>query len=243
MRLDRVVTVRAAAMACLFSLLTGCALVGDQGLSTPAPNPGSPANTAPASPAPSVILPSFSGTAGAPTSEVPGQRAIRLEGTTQVWNGSTGTYETVAQFTRDAQLFMVTKDVGGGTALAILSGQLFEERAGAILFATNTAALRDIPAINRTLVTASIDVAGLDVDDPDAGRFHATVDQVMARAVTVLYFHIRNGANYPPKQILTGTFAVQLQADSVSGEIAVEGADFVGGARPLNRYLATISSR
>jgi hypothetical protein len=107
---------------------------------------------------------------------------IRLDGRTQVWNGDTEAYETAAEFTRDAQLFMVTKDIGDGTAFAILSGELFEERAGAILFATNTAALRDIPAISRNLVTASIDVA-------------------------------------------------------------VEGADFVGGAQPLNRYLASITSR
>jgi hypothetical protein len=171
------------------------------------------------------------------------QRAIRLAGTTQVWNGDTQAYETVAQFTRDAQLFLVTKEIGGGTAFAILSGQLFEEKAGAILFATNTAALRDIPDISRNLVTASIDVAGLDVDDPGAGKFHATVDPVMARAVTVLYFHIRNGANYPSKQILTGTVSLELTGEEVSGDIALEGADFVGGARPLNRYLATMTSR
>ena len=152
-----------------------------------------------------------------------------------MWNGSTQTYETAAQFSRDAQLYLVTKEIGGGTALAVMSGRMFEEQAGAILFATNTAALRDIPDINRNLVTASIDVAGLDVDDPSAGTFHATVDQVMARAVTALYFHIRNGANYPPKQILTGTMSVQLNGGSVSGEIALEGADFVGGARPVNR--------
>ena len=160
-----------------------------------------------------------------------------------MWNGNTQSYETVAEFTRDAQLFMVTKEIGGGTAFAILSGELFEEKAGALLFATNTAALRDIPAINRNLVTASIDVAGLDVDEPAAGRFHATVDPVMARAVTALYFHIRNGSNYPSKQILTGTVSLELTGDSVAGEIALEGADFVGGARPVNRYLATMTSR
>ena len=76
-----------------------------------------------------------------------------------------------------------------------------------------------------------------------AGKYQATVDPVMARAVTVLYFHIRNGANYPSKQILTGTVSLELTGESVSGEIAVEGADFVGGARPVNRYLATITSR
>ena len=160
-----------------------------------------------------------------------------------MWNGSTEEYETVAQFTRDAQLFMVTKEIGGGTAFAILSGQLFEEKAGAILFATNTAALRDIPDISRNLVTASIDVAGLDVDDPGAGKFHATMDPVMARAVTALYFQIRNGSNYPSKQILAGTVSVELAGEAVSGDIALEGADFVGGARPLNRYLARITSR
>ena len=68
-------------------------------------------------------------------------------------------------------------------------------------------------------------------------------DRVMARAVTVLYFHIRNGANYPSKQILTGTVSLQLTGEEVSGEIALEGADFVGGARPLNRYVATMTSR
>ena len=243
MRLDRGVILRAAAMAWLLSMLSGCALVGARTPSAPAPNPGSPTNVAPASRAPSVTLPSLTSTAAAPTSELPSQLPIRLDGTTQVWNGSTQTYETAAQFSRDAQLYLVTKEIGGGTALAVMSGRMFEEQAGAILFATNTAALRDIPDINRNLVTASIDVAGLDVDDPSAGTFHATVDQVMARAVTALYFHIRNGANYPPKQILTGTMSVQLNGGSVSGEIALEGADFVGGARPVNRYLATISSR
>ena len=243
MRLDRAVILRAAATAWLLSTLTGCALVGDRTPSLPAPNPGSATNVAPASQAPSVTLPSLTSTAGAPASQLPSQLAIRLDGTTPVWNGTTQMYETVAEFSRKAQLYLVTKEIGGGTALAVMSGQLFDERAGAILFATNTAALRDIPDISRNLVTASIDVAGLDVDDPSAGTFHASVDQVMARAVTALYFHIRDGANYPAKQILTGTISVQLDGPSVSGEIALEGADFVGGARPVNRYLATLSSR
>ena len=47
----------------------------------------------------------------------------------------------------------------------------------------------------------------------------------------------------PPKQILAGTVSLELAGDVVTGQIALEGADFVGGARPLNRYLATISSR
>ena len=138
------------------------------------------------------------------------QRAITLTGETQVWNGQTSSYQTAQRFRRDAQLFMITKPIGGGTAFAIQSGQLFEERAGAILFATNTTALQDIPAINRTLVTASIDVAGLDVDEPAAGKFRATVDPVMSRAVTVLSFQIRNGSNYPPKQILAGTVSLKV---------------------------------
>ena len=91
-------------------------------------------------------------------------------------------------------------------------------------------------------VTASIDVAGLDVDEPGAGKFDATMDPVMARAVTALYFQIRNGANYPSKQILAGTVAVELTGEAVTGDIALEGADFVGGARPVNRYLARITS-
>ena len=138
---------------------------------------------------------------------------------------------------------LVTKPVGGGTAFAILSGPLFEEKAGAILFATNTAALRDIPDISRNLVDSAIDIAGLDVDEPAAGRYAATVDPVMARAVTLFYFHIRNGSNYPPKQILAGTVSLQRNGAVITGEIALEGADFVGGARPVNRYLATLSSR
>jgi hypothetical protein len=193
--------------------------------------------------APTATLPSLTSTTDTQTPGLPSQVAIRLDGRTQVWNGDTQVYETVAEFTRDAQLFLVTKEIGGGTAFAILSGELLEEKAGAILFATNTAALRDIPAISRNLVTASIDVAGLDVDEPRAGKFHATVDPVMARAVTALYFQIRDGATYPSKQILTGTVSLELTGEEVSGEIAVEGADFVGGARPLNRYLASITSR
>jgi hypothetical protein len=123
---------------------------------------------------------------------------------------------------------MVSNEIGGGTAFAILSGELLEEKAGALLFATNTAALRDIPAVSRNLVNASIDVAGLDVDDPRAGKFQATVDPVMARAVTALYFQIRDGANYPSKQILTGTVSVELSGDVVSGEIALEQTSSVG---------------
>jgi hypothetical protein len=179
---------------------------------------------------------------GSATPQLVAQRAITLTGETQVWNGQTSSYQTVQHFRRDAQLFMITKAIGGGTAFAIQSGQLLEERAGVILYATNTAALQDIPAINRTLVTASIDVAGLDVDDPAAGKFHATVDPVMSRAVTVLSFQIRNGSNYPPKQILAGTVRLEVAGDAVTGQMALEGADLVGGARPLNRYLATISS-
>jgi hypothetical protein len=236
---------RAVAMVWLLALLTSCTLPGDR---TVGPSPGMPTNGSPAGTqgpgsGPSITLPSLTSTTDTPTPGLPSQRAIRLEGRTQVWNGSTEEYETVAQFTRDAQLFMVTKEIGGGTAFAILSGQLFEEKAGAMLFATNTAALRDIPDISRNLVTASIDVAGLDVDDPGAGRFHATVDPVMARAVTALYFQIRNGANYPSKQILAGTVSLELTGDAVAGDIALEGADFVGGARPVNRYLAKITSR
>jgi hypothetical protein len=192
--------------------------------------------------APTDALPSASGSADATSSGIPRQLAIRLQGETQVWNGNTNSYETASQFTKDAQLFLVRKPVGGGTAFAIQCGELLEEKAGAMLFATNTAALADIPAINRQVVDAAIDVAGMDVDEPAAGRFHATVNQVMARAVTALYFQIRNGANYPPKQILAGTVSLQLQGGSVSGEIALDGADFVGGARPVNRYLATITS-
>ena len=172
---------------------------------------------------------------------LPSQVAIRIEGRTQVWNGVA--YETVAEFSRDAELFMLAKPIGGGTAFAILSGPLFEEKAGAILFATNTAALRDIPDISRNLVDSAIDVAGLDVDEPATGRYAATVDPVMARAVTLFYFHIRNGSNYPPKQILAGTVSLQRSGEVITGEIALEGADFVGGARPVNRYLATLSSR
>jgi hypothetical protein len=235
---------RAVAMVWLLTLLTSCALPGNRtlGPSPGLPTNGSPADTQGPSPAPSVTLPSLTST----TDTTPGlssQQAIRLHGMTQVWNGTTEAYETVARFTRDAQLFMVTKEIGGGTAFAILSGQLFEEKAGAILFATNTAALRDIPAISRNLVTASIDVAGLDIDDPGAGKFHATVDPVMARAVTALYFQIRDGANYPSKQILTGTVSLEVTGEALSGDIALEGADFVGGARPVNRYLARITSR
>jgi hypothetical protein len=235
---------RAVAMVWLLALLTSCTLPGDRTLepSPVSPN-GSPAETQGPGSGPSITLPSLTSTADTPSPGLPSQRAIRLEGRTQVWNGSTEEYETVAQFTRDAQLFMVTKEIGGGTAFAILSGQLFEEKAGAMLFATNTAALRDIPDISRNLVTASIDVAGLDVDDPGAGRFQATVDPVMARAVTALYFQIRNGANYPSKQILAGTVSLELTGDAVAGDIALEGADFVGGARPVNRYLAKITSR
>jgi hypothetical protein len=239
---------RVVAMVWLLSLLTSCALTGDRTSSPPGPTPGLSTNSSPAEPpgtssAPSVPVPSLTSTTDTQTPGLSRQQAIRLAGRTQVWNGDTQAYETVAQFTRDAQLFLVTKEIGGGTAFAILSGQLFEEKAGAILFATNTAALRDIPDISRNLVTASIDVAGLDVDDPGSGKFHATVDPVMARAVTVLYFHIRNGAKYPSKQILTGTVSLELTGEEVSGEIGLEGADFVGGARPLNRYLATMTSR
>jgi hypothetical protein len=227
------VILRVVAVVWLLSLLTSCAVIRDRTSTTPEATPRSP----------TVTLPSLAGTTETSTPGLPSQMAIRLTGETQVWNGNTGAYESAAQFTRDAQLFLVTKEVGGGTAFAILSGQLFEEKAGALLFATNTAALRDIPDISRNLVTASIDVAGMDVDDPGAGKFHATVDPVMARAVTALYFQIRNGANYPSKQILTGTVSLQLTGDRVSGEIALEGADFVGGARPVNRYLATMTSR
>ena len=239
---------RAVTMVWLLSLLTGCALIGNRTSSPPgstsaAPTNSSSAGTSGPGGAPTVGLPSLSSATDTQAPGPPSQLPIRLNGRTQVWNGTTQSYETVAEFTRDAQLFMVTKEIGGGTAFAILSGELFEEKAGALLFATNTAALRDIPAISRNLVTASIDVAGLDVDEPSAGKFHATVDPVMARAVTVLHFHIRNGSNYPSKQILTGTVSLELPGASVSGEIALEGADFVGGARPVNRYLATVTSR
>ena len=71
------------------------------------------------------------------------------------------------------------------------------------------------------------------LDEPATGRYAATVDPVMARAVTLFYFHIRNGSNYPSKQILAGTFSLQRNGDAITGEIALEGADFVGGARPV----------
>jgi hypothetical protein len=229
-------------------VLSGCVVV-----SVPKPSftvSAQPTATSTASPGPadpsSLFTssgPTATGRGGSETPHLVAQRAITLTGETQVWNGQTASYQTAQHFRRDAQLFMITKAIGGGTAFAIQSGQLIEERAGAILFATNTAALQDIPAINRSLVTASIDVAGLDVDDPAAGKFRATVDPVMSRAVTVLSFQIRNGSNYPPKQILAGTVSLELAGDVVTGKIALEGADFVGGARPLNRYLATISSR
>jgi hypothetical protein len=175
---------RVVAMVWLLSLLASCALTGDRTSSPPGPTPGSRTNGSPAespgpSSAPSVPVPSLTGTTDTQTPRISTQRAIRLAGKTQMWNGDTQAYETVAQFTRDAR----------------------------------------------------------------AGKFHATVGPVMARAVTVLYFHIRNGANYPSKQILTGTVSLELTGEEVSGEIALEGADFVGGARPLNRYLATIASR
>jgi hypothetical protein len=174
---------RAVAMVWLLTLGTSCALTADRTPSTPlSPPNASPADTPGPGGAPTATLPSLTSTTDTQTPGLPSRVAIRLDGRTQVWNGDTQVYETAAEFTRDAQLFMVTKDIGGGTAFAILSGELFEEKAGAILFATNTAALRDIPAISRNLVTASIDVA-------------------------------------------------------------VEGADFVGGAQPLNRYLASITSR
>jgi len=74
-------------MAWLLSMLSGCALVGVRTPSAPAPNPGSATNVAPASRATSVTLPSLTSTAVAPTSELPSQLPIRLDGTTQVWNG------------------------------------------------------------------------------------------------------------------------------------------------------------
>ena len=225
-------------MVLLLGLLAGCVLLPDRSPSTP------PASTAPSAPpaGPSISVPTALGGSESPGPQSPpSQVAIKIKGRTQVWNGVA--YETVAEFSRDAELFMVTKPIGGGTAFAILSGPLFEEKAGAILFATNTAALRNIPDISRNLVDSAIDVAGLDVDEPATGRYAATVDPVMARAVTLFYFHIRNGSNYPPKQILAGTVSLQRSGEVITGEIALEGADFVGGARPVNRYLATLSSR
>ncbi len=222
----------------MLGLLAGCALLPDR--SPDAPSPSIAPSAPPAGP--SMSLPTAPGGTESPGSpSQPSQIAIRIEGRTQVLNG--GSYETVAEFSRDAELYLVTKPVGGGTAFAILSGPLFEEKAGAILFATNTAALRDIPDISRQLVDSAIDIAGLDVDDPAAGRYAATVDPIMARAVTLFYFHIRNGSNYPPKQILAGTASLQRNGAVVTGEIALEGADFVGGVRPVNRYLATLTSR
>jgi len=97
MRLDRGVILRAAAMAWLLSMLTGCALVGARTPSAPAPNPGSPTNVAPASRAPSVTLPSLTSTAAAPTSELPSQLPIRLDGTTQVWNNKTQTVQDISR--------------------------------------------------------------------------------------------------------------------------------------------------
>jgi hypothetical protein len=228
----------------MLAALSGCTLLGNR---VGTAQPSAPASSAaPASGLPSTAptdaFPSASGSADATSQGIPRQLAIRLQGETQVWNGNTNSYETASQFTKDGQLFLVKKPIGGGTAFAIQCGELLEEKAGAMLFATNTAALADIPAINRQVVDASIDVAGMDLDDPAVGRFHATVNQVMARAVTALYFQIRDGGNYPPKQILAGTVSLQLQGSSVSGEIALDGADFVGGARPVNRYLATITS-
>lgn len=222
----------------LIGLLAGCTLLPDR---APTTTPVTTAQSVPSA-GPGVSGPTAIGGTESPAAQpLPSRVAIRIDGRTQVWNGVA--YETVAEFSRDAELFMVTKPIGGGTAFAIVSGQLFEEKAGAILFATNTAALRDIPAISRNLVNSAIDVAGLDIDEPATGRYAATVDPVMARSVTLFYFHIRNGSNYPPKQILAGTVSLQRTDQGVTGEIALEGADFVGGARPVNRYLATLTGR
>lgn len=230
---------RTLAAAVVLTALSGCTLLGNRpGTTQPS---GLATSTSPGA-VPTDGLPSLTNPPATTTQGVPSQLPIRLLGRTQVWNGNTQRYETVAEFTRDAELFFVTKQIGGGTAFAIMSGQLLEEKAGAMLFATNTAALRDIPAINRNVVTASIDVAGMDIDNPAAGRFHATVDEGMARAVTVLYFQIRDGANSPPKQILTGTVSLRVEGTSVAGEFVLEGADFVGGAHPVDRYVATITS-
>ena len=230
----------AIGVALVLTILSGCTIFGRRvgGTESPVPSTSAPSSVVPSDGLPSLTNPPS--TSSSPT--LPSQVPARIQGRTQVWNGNSNSYETVAEFTRDAKLFFVTKPIGGGTAFAILSGELLEEKAGAMLFATNTAALADIPDINRNLVAAATDVAGMDEDEPAAGRFHATVNDVMARAVTALYFQIRNGANYPAKQILAGTVSLQLQGTSVSGEIALEGADFVGGARPVNRYLATITS-
>jgi hypothetical protein len=97
----------------------------------PGPTPGLPTNGSPAEPpgtssAPSVPVPGLTSTTDTQIPGLSSQQAIRLAGRTQVWNGDTQAYETVAQFTRDAQLFLVAKEIGGGTAFAILSGQLFE---------------------------------------------------------------------------------------------------------------------
>ncbi len=125
--------------------------------------------------------------------------------------------------------------------MAILCGELFEAKAGAALFATNTSALRDIPAIRRSLVTASLDVASMTIDDRASGRFEAKVNPVLARTVTAFYFQVREG--YAAKEVLGGTLKLTIGRGSVvSGMMTLEGADVVGGVRALNRYVVTISS-